>query len=107
MVFSKATAIKEFEAVTGVRLRASAQSPAFRFFLRRQPVGRSLPRVENFDSLPPEDADFGGKICIRIWHTDDPDRGVQDSGLNPREIERGPDAGVPMVAATARRANVE
>jgi hypothetical protein len=101
MVFSKATAIEKFEAVTGVRLRASAQSLSFPFFLRRHPVGRSLPHVENFDSLPPEDAEFGGKICIRIWHTDDLDRGVQDSGLNPREIERGRDAGVPMVAATA------
>ena len=44
---------------------------------------------------------------MRIWHTDDPDRGVQDSGLERVEIERGPDAGTLMVAATARRANVE
>jgi hypothetical protein len=54
MVFSTATAIREFETVTGIRVKASAQPLAFRFFLRRHPVGRSLPRVENFDSLPPE-----------------------------------------------------
>jgi hypothetical protein len=97
--------MRAFEATTGVRLRATPEPIALKLFRRwRAP---QLPHVDVFDSEPVDGARFGGPFRVRVWHRDDPDRGVQDEGLQLGGVERGPDAGKTEVAARARRANVE
>jgi len=62
--------------------------------------------MDVFEPLPSYAMRFGGRITVEIAHTDDPDRGIADTGLKQFEVERGPDAGKLMVVATAGRANV-
>jgi hypothetical protein len=107
VVFSTPVALREFEAATGVRLKASADSLAFKLFRRWHPQARLLPRVDLFESTTADSARFGGRFCVRVWHRDEPDLGLLGGELTQSEIERGPNAGQLMAAATARRANVE
>ena len=104
MVFSAVTALRAFEATTGIRLRADV-SESLRFKLLRRRLG--LPRVEIFESTPADSRRFGGTVTVRVQHTDEPDRGVRDRGLVRGEIERGPKAGTPLIGGSAERANVE
>ena len=104
MVFSPATVSQAFEASTGVRLHAGPRESR-RFELLRRRLG--LPQVDSFDSSPADSAPFGGTVTVRVRHTNKPDRGVRDHGLEIAEIERGPQAGTPVVVGSAERANVE
>jgi hypothetical protein len=108
MVFATGRVLREFEAATGVRLKAMRDVSVLERFQRRRTWRRlGLPQVDLFKSGPADNTRFGGKFWVRISHTDDPDRGVEDSGFHGREIERGPDAGKVLVAASAHRANVQ
>jgi hypothetical protein len=104
MVFSPAAALRAFEATTGVRLQADPRE-SLRFKLLRRRLG--LPRVEIFESTPSDRRRFGGTVTVRVQHTSEPDRGVLDRGLEPGEIERGPQTGTPLIGGSAERANVE
>jgi hypothetical protein len=104
MVFSSATALRAFEAATGVRLQAQPPE-SLRYKLLRLRFG--LARVENFDSTSADSTRFGGSVTVRVRHTNEPDRGVCDRGLEIGEIERGPQAGTPVIGGSAERANVE
>ena len=105
MVFSATTALRAFEAATGVRLHADPPE-SLRYKLLRLRFG--LPRAEIFESTPADAARFGGgTVAVRVEHTDEPDRGVRERGLELDEIERGPRAGIPLIGGSAARANVQ
>jgi len=104
MIFSHAAVLQAFEAATGVWLQAAPRESR-RFKLRRRRLG--LPEVDSFDSSPADSARFGGTVTVRVRHTNEPDRGVRDHGFELAEIERGPQAGTPVVVGSAERANVE
>ena len=104
MVFSAATALRAFEAATGIRLQADPRE-SLRFKLLRRRLG--LSRVEIFESAPGDSRRFGGTVVVRVQHTNEPDRGVRDRGLELGEVERGPQAGTPLIGGSAERANVE
>ena len=104
MVFSAATALRAFEATTGVRLQADPRE-SLRFKLLRRRL--SLQRVEIFETAPADSRRFGGTVTVRVHHRNDPDRGVRDHGLELGEVERGPQAGTCLVGGSAERANVE
>ena len=104
MVFSATRALRAFEAATGVRLHAGPPE-SLRYKLLR--IRFRLSRVEIFESTPADTARFGGgTVTVRVEHTNKPDRGVRDRGLDLGEIERGPRAGM-RIGGSAARANVE
>jgi hypothetical protein len=105
--FSAASSLREFESATGIRPNREPESFAVGLVRRQHPQGDLLPRAALFESSAADALRFGGHFSIRVWHRDEPDQGVHDGGLAMSEIERGPDAGRFMVAASARRANVE
>ena len=104
MVFSPTAVLHAFEAATGVRLHAGPRESR-RFKVLRRRLG--LHQVDSFDSRPADSARFGGTVTVLVRHTNRPDRGVRDHGLELAEIERGPQTGTPAVVGSAERANVE
>src|SRR3954451_10093274 len=104
MVLSAETALRAFEAATGVRLQADPPE-SLRYKLLRLRFG--LTRVEIFKSTPADSARVGGSVVLRVEHSDEPDRGVDDRGLELGEVERGPRAGTSLIAGSASRANVD
>jgi hypothetical protein len=105
--FATDHSVREFERATGIQLDLHAESLDLARVLRGHPEGHLLPRVDVFESTDVDAARLGGRFSVRVFHRDEPDRGVLDGGLQLNEIERGPDAGDLIAAATARRANVD
>lgn len=105
MVFSAATALRAFEATTGVSLQADPRGSSLRFKPLRRRLG--LPRVEIFESTPADSRRRGGTVTVRVQHTNEPDGGVRDHGLELGEVERGPQAGTSLIGGSAERANVQ
>lgn len=104
MVFSATTALRAFEAATGVRLQADPPE-SLRYKLLRLRFG--FPRDEIFESTAADTARLGGPVTVHVRHTNEPDRGVRDRGLELGEVERGPQAGTPLIGGSAERANVQ
>lgn len=107
MIFPAASAKRAFEDATGAQLALHREGVIFKVFRLRHPVGQTLPGLDVFEGSESDTARFGGRFCVRVWHEDRADRGVQSEGLEVTMIERGPQAGGLSLSGSASRANVE